>query len=82
MDISNDKLVRLHCRLPGHDCEKENSRETDYLLVVARNNAIRTNYIKAKIDNVQQNSNCSLYRNKDEPVNHMISWCSILAQNE
>ena len=27
--------------------------ETEYLLVAAQNNTIRTNYIKAKIDNMQ-----------------------------
>ena len=30
--------------------------ETESLLIAARNNAIRTNYIKAKIDNMHQNS--------------------------
>ena len=32
-------------------------KETVFLLVAAQKNAIRTNYIKAKIDNVQQKSN-------------------------
>ena len=31
-------------------------RETESLLIAAQNNAIRTNYIKAKIDKTQQNS--------------------------
>ena len=30
-------------------------RETKSLLIVAQNNAIRTNYVKAKIDDPQQN---------------------------
>ena len=48
----------------------------------ARNNAIKTNYIKTKIDNTQQNSNCRLCRNKEEMLNHIISECSKLEQNE
>ena len=31
-------------------------RETEFLPIVAQNNAIRTNYAKAKIDKTQQNS--------------------------
>ena len=33
-------------------------RETESLLIAAYNNAIRTNYIKAKIDKTQKNSKC------------------------
>ena len=38
-------------------------RETESLLVVAQNNAIRTNYIKTRIDKTQQNRKCRLYGN-------------------
>ena len=31
-------------------------RETECLLIAAQNNAIRTNYVKAKIDAFQKNS--------------------------
>ena len=31
-------------------------RESESFLIAAQNNAIRTNYIKVKIDNTQQNS--------------------------
>ena len=31
----------------------KHSRETESLLIAAQNNAIRTNHIKAKIDNTQ-----------------------------
>ena len=42
------------------------------LLIAAQNNAIRANYIKAKIDNTQNNKFwlCGV---RDESVNHMIS---------
>ena len=34
--------------------------ETESLLIIAQNNAIRTNHIKARIDKTQQNSKCRL----------------------
>ena len=57
-------------------------RETESLLIAAQDNAIRTNYIKARIDKTQQNSKCRLCGNKDETINHIISECSKLAQKE
>ena len=57
-------------------------RETESLLFVAQNNAIRTNYIKAGIDKTQQNSRCRLCGDRDETINHIISECSKLAQKE
>ena len=50
------------------------------LLIAAQNNAIRTNYIKAKIDNTQQNNKCKLRGERDETVNHIIIDCSKLVQ--
>ena len=38
--------------------------------------------IKAKIDDVPQNSKCKLYRDKDEIVNYIINKCSKLAQKK
>ena len=40
-------------------------RETESLLIAAQNNAIRTNYVKVKIDNMQQNSKCRFCEEKD-----------------
>ena len=40
--------------------------------MATQNNAIRSNYVKAKIDNTQQNSECILRRDKDETVNRII----------
>ena len=54
-------------------------RETESLLIVAQNNAVR---IKASIDKTQQNSRCSLCGDRNETINHMISECSKLAQKE
>ena len=33
-------------------------RETESLLIAEQNKAIKTNYVKAKIDKTQQNSKC------------------------
>ena len=62
---------------------KENfKRETKSLLIAAQNNAIRANYIKAKIDNTQQNSKWMLYGDKDETITHTISEYCKLAQKK
>ena len=53
-------------------------RETESLQITALNNAIRTNYIKARIDKTQQNSKCRLCGDTDETINE----CSKLAQKE
>ena len=50
--------------------------------MAAQNSAIRTNYIKAKIDKTQQNSKCRLCGDRDETINHIISECSKQAQKE
>ena len=57
-------------------------RKTDSLLIAARNNAIKTNQIKVRIDKTQQNSECRLCGDRDETINHIISECSKLAKNE
>ena len=54
-------------------------RETDSLLIAARDNAIRTNHIKGIIDKMQQNSKCRLCGDRNETINH-ISECGKLAQ--
>ena len=58
---------------------KLKERETKSLQIAAKNNAIKTNYIKAKIDNVQYNSKYSLCGYKNETINHIMSECSKLA---
>ena len=57
-------------------------RETESLQIAALDNAIRTNHIKARIDETQQNSKCRLCGDRDEMTNHIISECSKLAQKE
>ena len=57
-------------------------RKIESLPMAARNSAIRTNHIKARIDKTQQNSKCRLCSDRYETINHIISECSILAQKE
>ena len=47
-----------------------------------QNNTIRTNYVKAKIDNIQKSSKYRLCRERDEMVNPIVSGHSKLAQME
>ena len=62
---------------------KENfKRETESLLIVAQNNVIRTNHIKARIDKSKQNCKCRLCDDRDETINHITSECSKLARKE
>ena len=55
-------------------------KETDSFLTAAQSN-IRTIYVKAKIDMLQQNSRWRLYNDRDETINH-INECSKLGQKE
>ena len=55
-------------------------RETKFLLIAAQNNVIRTNHIKAKINNTQQNRRYKLCDDREETINHIISECSKLAR--
>ena len=57
-------------------------RETESLLIAAQDNAIRTNHIKARIDQTQQNNKWRLCGDRDETINHIISECSKLVQKE
>ena len=52
------------------------------LLIATQNNTLRTNHIKARIDKMQQNSECGLCGDRDETINHIINECNKLAQKE
>ena len=82
MNTSSDKLVKSHTRRPRHSHERGTLREIESLLIETRNNGIRTNYIKVKIDNTLQNSKCQLYGNRDTTINQIISEGCKLAQRE
>ena len=57
-------------------------RETESLLIATQNNAMRTNHIKARIDNTQHKSKYRLCGDRDDTMNHIISECSKLAQKK
>ena len=58
------------------------NRETESLFMAAQSKAIRSKYVKARIDKTQQNCRCWLCGDRDETINHIISECSKLAQKE
>ena len=74
--------VKSQTRKLGHCKEiKTFKRESESLLIAAQNNAIRTYYIKARIDKTLENNRCRLYDDRDETINYIISECRKLAQN-
>ena len=50
MSISSDKLAKSHTGRPEYGYGSETFKEKS-LLIATQNNNIRTNYVKAKIDN-------------------------------
>ena len=50
--------------------------------MTAREQVIRTNAVKAKIDKTQSESKCRLSGKVDETVRHIVYECTILAQRE
>ena len=50
--------------------------------MAAQSQSIRTNLVKEKIDKSQEDSLCRVCRKVDESVDHIVSGCSKLAQNE
>ena len=57
-------------------------RETESLIVAAKNQSIRTTLVKARIDKSQRDSLCRICRKVDETIVHIVSGCSKLVQKE
>ncbi|XP_067939708.1 uncharacterized protein [Watersipora subatra] len=55
-------------------------RETESLSIAAQDQALRSNYRKAKIEKSTNDPKCSLCKQKDETVFHIISECGKIAQ--
>ena len=51
--------------------EGNHKRETKFLQIAAQKHPIRTNYIKARINNLQQNSKFRLCSDRDETISHI-----------
>ena len=60
----------------------ELKRETEGTILAAQEQALRTNYVKNKIDRSSNNPKCRICKEKDETINHVISECPGLAQRE
>ena len=56
-------------------------RTIEALIKATKEQFIRTNNIKAKIDKTQENSKCKISGKAEESVNHVLSKCK-LAQKE
>ena len=56
-------------------------RETESLIIAAQDQALRTNYRKAKIEKSTNISMCRLCKEKEETVSHIVSECSKIAQS-
>ena len=50
--------------------------------MAAQNKSIRTNLVKARIDKSQGDYLCRMCRKVDESIDHVVSGCSKLSQNE
>ena len=57
-------------------------REMESLLAAAQEQAIRTNYRRAKIERARTLPLCRMCKQADETVSHIVSECSKLAQTE
>ena len=57
-------------------------KETEGLIIAAQDQALRTNYIKKKIDKEDINPTCRMCHNSNETIDHILSSCGKLAQNE
>ena len=57
-------------------------RDTESLIVAAQDQALRTNYRKAKIEKSGGDPKCRLCKERDETVNHLVSDRSKIAQTE
>ena len=58
-------------------------RETESLIFAAQEQAIKTNYIKCKIDKIQElMSRCRMCGSSGETVHHILNDCPKLKQKE
>ena len=57
-------------------------RETESLIIAAQDQALRTNYRKAKIEKSTNDARCRLCQSRDETVYHLVNECSKIAQTD
>ena len=51
---------------PTFSHKKRKPKENQSLLIAAQNKAVRNNFVKAKLDDIQKNSKCKLCGDRDE----------------
>ena len=56
--------------------------ETEALICAAQEQALRTNYIKHRVDHTAESDRCRIFDDKGETVWHITSQCTPLAQRE
>ena len=57
-------------------------RQTESLIIAAQDQALGTNYRKAKIEHSRESAMCRMCKTRDETVTCIISECSKLAQTD
>ena len=57
-------------------------REAESLIVAAQDQALLTNYRKAKIEKSEGDPKCRLCKERDETVSNLVNECSKIAQTE
>ena len=62
--------------------QQDLKKETEGLIIAAQDQALRTNYVKHKIDKDPVSPLCRLCKDKNETVDHILSCCKKLCQSE
>ena len=62
--------------------QQDLKKETEGLIIAAQDQALRTNYIKFRIDKTATSPMCRLCHNKNETIDHVLSGCPKLSQAE
>ena len=76
MDISSDKEVKSQKKQMTSLRKSKPNREIESFLIIAQNIAIRTNYVKAKMDKTQRNTRYRLFGKRDDKINPIVSECN------
>ena len=85
--VLNGQYLRQTKKVRSGQCwawllNEDLKRETENLIVATKNQSIRTNLVKTKIDKSQEDSLCRVCRKVGESIDHIVSGCSKLAQKE
>ena len=62
--------------------QQDLKKETESLIIAAQDQAVRTNYIKHRVDKTTASPLCRLCRSSSETIDHILNGCPKLAQTE